>query len=71
MNDNIDPDGPRHLFAMDLLNNLMVILDCAAKRGLDPVDEDGWPIFGFEYWSGECAKALGVKKPVDVKSRCA
>lgn len=65
MNDNIEHEGPRHLFAADLLNNLMVVLDCAAKRGLDPLDEDGWPIYGFEYWSNECAKALGVKKPVD------
>jgi hypothetical protein len=65
MNDNIEHEGPRHLFATDLLNNLMVILDCAAKRGLDPLDEDGWPIFGFEYWSRECAKALGVKIPLD------
>lgn len=66
MNDNLTEwEGPKHLAATDLLNNLMVILDCAAKRGLDPVDEDGWPIFGFEYWSHECAKLLNVKKDLD------
>jgi hypothetical protein len=52
------------LFAAALLNDLMVILDNAAKRGLDPLDDDGVPIYGFAYWSGECAKALGVKKIV-------
>lgn len=66
MNDNLTEwEGPKHLAATDLLNNLMVILDCAAKRGLDPVDEDGWPIYGFEYWSHECAKLLNVKKDLD------
>jgi hypothetical protein len=67
VNDNlIDWDGPNHLFATNLLNDLMVLLDCAAKRGLDPLDEEGWPIYGFAYWSAECAKALNVKKPLDV-----
>ena len=62
MNDNLDPDGPRHLFAMNLLNDLMVILGNAAKQGIDPVDEEGLPIYDFEYWSRECAKALNVRK---------
>lgn len=66
MNDNLTEwEGPQHLAATDLLNNLMVILDCAAKRGLDPLDEDGWPLYGFEYWSHECAKLLNVKKDLD------
>jgi hypothetical protein len=62
MNDNMEHEGPRHLFATALLNDLMVILDNAAKRGIDPLDEDGVPIYGFGYWSRECAKALNVKK---------
>lgn len=62
MNDNIEHEGPKHLFATNLLNDLMVILDCAAKRGIDPIDEDGLPTFDFAFWSKECAKALGVKK---------
>ncbi len=62
MNDNMEHEGPKHLFAAALLNDLMVILDMADKRGLDPLDEDGVPIYGFGYWSRECAKALNVKK---------
>jgi hypothetical protein len=62
MNDNMEHEGPKHLFAAALLNDLMVILDMADKRGLDILDEDGVPIYGFGYWSRECAKALNVKK---------
>ena len=61
MNDNLDPDGPRHLFAMDLLNSLMILMENAAKEGLDRRDDDGL-IYDWAFWSGECAKALGVKK---------
>jgi hypothetical protein len=61
MNDNLDPDGPRHLFAMDLLNSLMVLMDNAAKEGLDRSDDEGL-IYDWAYWSGECAKALNVRK---------
>jgi hypothetical protein len=65
MNDNLTEwEGPKHLFATALLNDLMIILDNAAKRGLDPLDEDGFPIYGFGYWSRECAKALNVRKVV-------
>ena len=62
MNDNIDVEGPKHLFATNLLNDLMVILSNAAKNGVDVMDDEGLPIYDFEYWSRECAKALGVKK---------
>jgi hypothetical protein len=62
INDNIEHEGPKHLFAAALLNDLMIILDNADKRGIDPLDDDGFPIYGFGYWSRECAKALGVKK---------
>ena len=61
MNDNIDVEGPKHLFATDLLNALMVLLDNAAKEGLDRSDDDGL-IYDWAFWSRECAKALGVKK---------
>jgi hypothetical protein len=61
MNDNIDHEGPKHLFAMDLLNSLMILMENAAKEGLDRSDGDGL-IYDWAFWSGECAKALGVKK---------
>jgi hypothetical protein len=61
VNDNLDPDGPRHLFAMDLLNSLMVLMDNAAKEGLDRCDDEGL-IYDWAFWSGECAKALNVRK---------
>jgi hypothetical protein len=61
MNDNIDFEGPKHLFAMDLLNSLMILMDNAAKEGLDRRDDDGL-IYDWAFWSGECAKALGVRK---------
>jgi hypothetical protein len=62
MNDNIEFEGERHLFASNLLNDLMVVLGNAARNGVDVLDEDGLPIYDFEYWSRECAKALGVRK---------
>ena len=61
MNDNLDHEGPKHLFATNLLNDLMVLLNNDAKEGLDRWDEEG-PIYDWAYWSGECAKALAVKK---------
>ena len=61
MNDNIDLEGPKHLFATDLLNSLMILMDNAAKEGLDRSDNEGL-IYDWAFWSGECAKALGVKK---------
>lgn len=61
MNDNIEHEGPKHLFATDLLNALMVLLDNAAKEGLDRCDDEGL-IYDWAFWSRECAKALGVKK---------
>jgi hypothetical protein len=61
MNDNLDHEGPKHLFATNLLNDLMVLLSNAAKEGLDRCDDDGL-IYDWAYWSGECAKALAVKK---------
>lgn len=62
MNDNIDAEGPKHLFATNLLNDLMVVLSNAASNGVDVLDSEGLPIYDFEYWSRECAKALGVRK---------
>lgn len=63
MNDNlIEWEGPQHLFATNLLNDLMVILGNAASNGVDVLDSEGLPIYDFEYWSRECAKALGVRK---------
>ena len=61
MNYNIDVECPKHLFATDLLNSLMVLMDNAAKEGLDRRDDEGL-IYDWAFWSRECAKALGVKK---------
>ena len=61
INDNIDHEGPRHLYACSVLNDLMVLLERAADEGLDRWDDEG-PIYDWAFWSGECAKALGVKK---------
>ena len=60
-NDNIDHEGPRHLYACSVLNDLMILLDNAAKEGLDRRDDEGL-IYDWAFWSKECAKALGVKK---------
>jgi hypothetical protein len=60
-NDNIDHEGPKHLYACAVLSDLMILLANAAKEGLDRRDEDGL-IYDWAFWSNECAKALGVKK---------
>jgi hypothetical protein len=36
----------------------MIVLVNVAKRGIDPLNEGEFPILGFDYWSGECAKLL-------------
>lgn len=61
INDNIDHEGPRHLYACSVLNDLMVLLERAADEGLDRWDDEG-PIYDWAFWSRQCAKALGVKK---------
>jgi len=45
MNDNLTHEGPAHLFATNLLNDLMILLDNAAKQGVDRYDENGEPIY--------------------------
>lgn len=40
------------------LNDLMIVQDNVAKRGIDPLNEDEFPILCFDYWSGDCAKFL-------------
>jgi len=44
--------------ATAFLNDLMIVLDNVAKRGIDPINEDECPIHGFDYWSVKCAKLL-------------
>lgn len=61
MNDNMEWDGPNHLFATNLLNDLMVLMSNAAKEGLDRRDDEGL-IYNWAFWSNECAKALNVRK---------
>ena len=34
-NDNLTPDGPNHAAALSLLNDLMLVLDNAAKQGVE------------------------------------
>lgn len=70
INDNLDHEGPKHLFATDLLNSLMVLMANAAKEGLDRFDDEG-PIYDWAFWSRECAKALGVKDGVDAMKKIA
>lgn len=61
MNDNMEWDGPNHLFATNLLNDLMVLMSNAAKEGLDRRDDEGL-IYDWAFWAKECAKALNVRK---------
>lgn len=70
INDNITHEGPRHLFATDLLTSLMVLMANAAKEGLDRFDDEG-PIYDWAFWSRECSKALGVKDGVDAMKKIA
>lgn len=44
--------------ATTLPNDLMIVLDNASKRGVDPINEDEFPMLGFDYWSSGCAKHL-------------
>lgn len=60
-NDNIEHEGPRHLYACSVLSDLMILLQNASKEGLDRRDDDGL-VYDWAFWSGECAKALGVRK---------
>lgn len=70
INDNIEHEGPAHLFASELLNSLMVLMNNAAKERLDRFDEEG-PIYDWAFWSRECAKALGVRPGVDALRKIA
>lgn len=63
MNDNIDVEGPRHAIALELINDLMLLLGNAHACGLDRYDVDGEAVFEFGFWSQECAKILGVSNP--------
>ncbi|MEE1878073.1 hypothetical protein [Altererythrobacter litoralis] len=47
MNDNYDTlvEGPRHAEALALLTELTVILDNAAKLGLERIDSEGDNVF--------------------------
>lgn len=59
MNDNIDPEGPRHAQALRLINELQVLLamaDRMTKKGHYVAVCSG---FDFEYWAGECRKVAG------------
>jgi hypothetical protein len=59
MNDNCNPEGPRHAQALRLINELEVLLsmsDRMAKSGHAIAVCSG---FDFEYWAGECRKVAG------------
>ena len=42
-NDNLTPDGPNHAAALCLLNDLMLVLDNAAKQGVERYCSEGEP----------------------------
>jgi hypothetical protein len=59
MNDNCNPEGPRHAQALRLINELEVLLsmsDRMAKSGHAIAVCSG---FDFDYWAGECRKVAG------------
>jgi hypothetical protein len=61
-NDNLTPEGPNHAAALSLLNDLMLVLDNAAKQGMERYDADGEQVYNFAYWSSECARVIGMRK---------
>ena len=61
-NDNHTPDGPNHAAALSLLNDLMLVLDSAAKQGIERYCSEGEPVYDFAYWSSECARVIGMRK---------
>jgi hypothetical protein len=46
-NDNLNPDGPNHAAALSLLNDLMLVLDSAAKQGVERYCSEGEPVYDF------------------------
>jgi hypothetical protein len=62
MNDNIDPEGPRHAASLALINDLMIILHNAGQAGLERYTDKGDAVFDFAFWSQECAKQLAVSR---------
>ena len=61
-NDNLTPDGPNHAAALSLLNDLMLVLERAAKQGVERYSSEGEPVYDFAYWSSECARVIGMRK---------
>lgn len=64
MNDNMDPEGPRHAQALSLLNDLALILRNAEARGIDVVGADGERVFQFGWWAKQCDAALGLSDKI-------
>ncbi|QIG53803.1 hypothetical protein G6N82_06210 [Altererythrobacter sp. BO-6] len=63
MNDNhtaTQIEGPRHAEALALLSELTLILDNAAKSGLERIDSEGDKVFDFGYWSSECRRIAAL-----------
>lgn len=62
MNDNLHSEGPCHAYALDLLNNLYVVLGAARKAGVEFANcsEDMAYGLDFGFWENECAKALNL-----------
>lgn len=68
-NDNLTPDGPNHAAALSLLNDLMLVLDSAAKQGVERYCSEGEPVYDFAYWSSECARVIGMRKRLAMISK--
>ena len=68
-NDNLTPDGPNHAAALSLLNDLMLVLDSAAKQGVERYCSEGEPVYDFAYWSSECARVIGMMKRLAMISK--
>lgn len=64
-NVNLQPEGPNHAEAINLLSDLMMLLGNAAKQGLERYDDSGQPVYDFAFWSKECARVIGMQKIAD------
>jgi len=60
MNDNTDPEGPRHAHALSLINDLAILLRNAESRGLEVIDGKGEKVFQFGWWAKQCDKQLNL-----------
>lgn len=60
MNDNMEPEGPRHAQALALINDLAILLKNASARGLEVYDQNNIPVYQFAWWAKQCDKQLDL-----------